>query len=436
MSFHASAQNGQKPRESRHCSSFEEVAQTSATVDDIKETTLSYARLGIRFREINVFWCPLLNIGTSLRKSVDGSSRRCFRPTIDEETNNDADLPSARPPDGYLGLPVWRDCHMGVILKGHAGDMSEKDAQLILAIDLYPDGIHMKQSFGPASRSRSDVIQELKRNYDEDHPFFSAGVTEEIDIELKALLDVVESFKRLPYSAVTFNCQRFTSILYYKFTKKSLRDLLRHRWTSNSNSWGCREDRIDEEAMSWARGSSLLMQELKPVEGEPLLFCRSPRGFGKACQAGVASGAALATSRPVLGLVLVAGSIIIDKIPQIRRFARSTIWFKYDGARADWFWSPYRDGEVDPVDRWIAVHELNVKQGHFEGCELEGTARRIVAVLSNNIFSPLVNNEEECPICLELTPQSNFVAGSNCSHVICKACFVQVEDCPFCRASF
>lgn len=411
--------NGCKAKPS--CSS-NEVEQTVETCEDIKSDILPYSDLGIKFQAINVFWCKV------------ASSTHKAQPDDDPSTHDD-DLQAARPPDGVV-LPIWRLCHMGIILEGYNSSTESNSAKLYLAIELFRDGIHMKHSFGKKSKKR--VIQMLRGNLEGD--VYSGGVKRDIDIDLKILLEVVESFKKSSYNLASFNCQQFTTILFWKFTGQLLGDGLRRRWTSNHNGWGFpTKSESADEAMDWACKSNLLMEELKPVEGEQFLFSRSPPAVGGATKGALAGGAAVAVRvNPLLGVGIAAGAFVVDKIPRIRRFARSTFWYKYDKESKEWFWTPYRDQEIAEHMRWISIHQSEVEHGEFKGKVIQKTNKRIVSVLANNTFDPTENDKEMCNICLRAKPASCFTQGLNCpqEHGMCSVCFAKVGDrCPFCRTS-
>ena len=410
------------------------IQETLNTLETLNGTILSFGVFGVKFQAIDVFWCPLEHRYFNHGRNEDSISDN---DDSSRDTDGSDELVAARPPDGLI-LPIWRTCHMGIILEAYCDSTSKEQAQLIIAVELFEDGIHMKHSFGESWKTKKEVVQELRSRSAGDFPVFSAGVKREIHVDLDVLSHVVDSFKNSKYDVITFNCQHFTSIVFHRFTGQILRDLLRRRWTSNHNSWGfrCKTDQQSTiDAMSWARTSRTLMEQLQPVQEEPFLFSRSPPGLDGTTRLALAS---VAFVGPVLGIALAAGSVLFDKIPQIRRLERSTIWFKYDTGKNDWFWTPYRDGEVPASQRWISVHTRQVQFGRFKGRELDSTCQCIIRTLAENSdLNPAENNEiKNCNICLDSKLQSSFLTGKYCDHSFCKDCFVQLDRCPFCRSSY
>ena len=181
------------------------------------------------------------------------------------------------------------------------------------------------------------------------------------------------------------------------------------------------------------------MEHLEPVEGDPLLFCRSPPTVGKVMKSAMLVGATAARRFPVAALTMVAVAAI-SETNLFRRFQRSVIWFKYDGNKEEWFWSPYRDQEYQGDDFWISVHQREVPGGFFAGSVLEGKSARIASILANNAFNPLSpcgeEGAEDCPICFEPKSASMMTSSGNCSHSICRDCFDRLDTCPLCRVEY
>lgn len=409
-----------------------DVKTTMATIEELKENVLPYGTsFGMKFRTIDVFW----NTMSMFQNSTTGSCQSAAHPTIEEEdtTKKEGVLTTARPPDGMV-LPIWRRCHMGILLQAFRGD--DKAAGLTVAIHLHQDGIRMVHDFGTAPLKK--VVNRLRP--DENGAIYSAGVTRDIDVEVELLLDFVKTFKTSGYSPFTFNCQHFTSGLYYHFTNQLLSECLRRRWTSNKGVFGnsLSDTELKKKRMEWASGSQLLMTELEPVEGEPYLFYRSPPTVGGMMKMAAAVGATAARRFPLTALAVVAGTAILDNVTavSVRRFERSVIWFKYCESKEEWYWSPYRDQEYQGDDRWISIHQREVPGGPYAGKELQRTSARIASVLANNTFNPRVVEEKDCPICLDSKPATMFVSSGRCSHSICHECFKQVELCPFCRVAY
>jgi hypothetical protein len=321
-------------------------------------------------------------------------------------------LTAARPPDGVV-VPIWRKCHMGILLQAFKGD--DNEAGLTVAIHLHDDGIHMAYDFGTASQE--EVVKMLRPG--ENRAIYSAGAMRDIDVEVKALLDFVETFKTAGYALFTFNCQHFSTMLYHRFTRQLLSENLRRRWTSNKDAFGksLNDDEQKMKRMQWASASQLLMEELEPVEGEPLLFYRSPPAVGRLVKGVTVVGAVVAPRFPLAGVAM----------------------FRYSGDKNEWYWSPYRDQEHE--HRWISIHQLQVPGGEYEGEVLQGTSARIASLLANNLFNPLGHDggcgeEQECSICLDAKFVTMFVSSDNCSHSICLDCFEKVDVCPFCRVAY
>jgi hypothetical protein len=404
----------------------EEVATTVETLTELKKNILPYGKFGMKFRTIDVFWTRMSKLGSN----QEGNA------AVDENssTQNYGALRAARPPDGIV-VPIWRYCHMGILLEAFKD--GDKEVGLTVAIHLHTDGIRMKYNFGTAPQE--EVVSDLRN--EGTGTVYSAGVMRDIDVDLEKLPDFVDSFKTSGYSLIGFNCQHFTSCLYYAFTRQYLKDNLRRRWTSNKDVFGNplndREKKV--KSMQWASASPLLMQELEPVEGEPLLFCRSPPAVGGMMKAAALVGAAAARRFPVAAVALVAAAAI-SETNVLRRFERSVIWFKYAEDKNEWYWSPYLDQEYQGQDFWISVHQREVPGGHFAGNVLEKTSARIASILANNPFNPLSPGGgdliDECPICLESKSASMLVSSGNCSHSICFECFEQVDVCPFCRVPY
>ena len=410
-----------------------EVEKTVETIQEIKTSVLPFSQFGMKIRSVNAFWTPLEC--TFLNHTNTGGNTK----GDDAIGSGDGDLQAVWPPDGLLG-PIWRTCHMGIIFEAYRDSENSDAALLTIAVELFDDGIRMCWKFGEPSSTKASVVKKLRST---DNPVYSAGVKREVDVELQVLLDVVASFKTSPYSVVGFNCQKFASTVFHEFTGQFLSDLLRRRWTTSHNMWGFREktnEKHRSEAMDWASASSLLMEELEPVEGETFLFSRSPCGFGKASQTALVYAAVIARRSPMAAIVLAAGSLLAEKIPMFRRFERSTIWFKFNSEKRAWFWTPYRDGEVpSESERWISIHQHVVQLGCFAGATLERTNRRIISILANNADlypSKTTDEVEMCSICLEGKLRSTFLKGKHCDHILCGECFAQLNRCPFCRADY
>lgn len=404
----------------------EEVPTTKETLAELKRKVLPFGRLGMRFRTIDVFWTRMSRV-----ESCNPS-----RFNEDSSAQENGAWKAARPPDGIVA-PIWRYCHMGILLQSFK-DGEEEDAGLTVAIHLLKDGIHMEHAFGTASQE--EVICSL-RNEHGNGTIHSAGVARDIDVELQLLVDFVGDFKTSGYSVVGFNCQHVTTILYHKFTQQCLKDNLRRRWTSNKDYFGNTLNDVEQKkkSMQWASKSPFLMEQLEPVEGEPLLFNRSPPAAGKLMKTAALVGAAAARRSPATAVALVAAAVI-SETNFFRRFKRSVIWFKYDEEKEEWFWSPYRDQEYEGDDFWISIHQREVPGGHFAGSVLEGTSARIANILANNVFNPLSTDDgeaaDDCPICLEPKSASMLVSSGNCNHSICRECFGQLDICPFCRVEY
>ncbi len=403
-----------------------DVMITKETITQIKNNILPYRTLGLKFRTINVFWNHIHN----------HPSHQEGNPDVEEDSSmkSNGTLTAARPPDGIFA-PVWRYCHMGILLQ--AFNDPNVAAVLSIAIHLHTDGIRMTHSFGEAPQG--DVVNALRDQAND--TVYSAGVMRNIDVELSNLLDFVISFENSGYSVIGFNCQHFTSCLYHDFTGEFLSINLRRRWTSNKGVFGnpLNDSEQKEKSMRWASASKFLMEQLEPVEGEPLLFYRSPPAFGGMMKVATVVGAAAASLVPAVALAVFTGAVVSES-NLVRRFERSVIWFKYCENRNEWYWTPYRDQEYHGDDFWISVHQLSVPGGPFAGSVLQRKSSRIASILANNHFNPYgVDGEEvenDCPICLESKPVSMFVSSGNCRHTICPECFEQLDVCPFCRVLY
>jgi hypothetical protein len=404
----------------------EEVATTKETLAEIKRSILPYGKFGMTYRTIDVFWTCLSKIQTDSPSTTNE----------DSSSNDNGVLTSARPPDGIL-VPIWRYCHMGILLRTFRDD-DDEEAGLTIAIHLHTDGIHTEHSFGTASQE--EVVSKLRNQGN--GTVYSAGVMRDIDLELTLLLDFVGSFKASGFSELAFNCQHFTSCLYYEFTQQYLSDNLRRRWTSNNDVFGNPLNDVQQKvkSMHWARSSMLLMDQLEPVEGKPLLFNRSPPAVGRVTKTAALVGAAAIRRFPGAAIAIVAAASAISETNVLRRFKRSVIWFKYDENKNEWYWSPYLDQEYQGDDFWISIHQREVPGGHFAGSVLEGTSADVASILANNTFNPLSPGDgeelDDCPICLEPKSVSTLVSSGRCSHTICRDCFARLDVCPFCRVQY
>lgn len=225
----------------KHKGNGEDVAITVETIDMLRKKVLPYAKKGMKFRTVDVFWTRMskFSSGSSSPSTIERSSGN--------EENDAGMLKCARPPDELIG-PIWRLCHMGILLQSFK-DSTEEDFGLTVAIYLNTDGIHMKHFYG--FDSQDEVVTELRKDYG---TVISAGVKRDIDVELKALPDFVEGFKTAAYSVAAFNCQSFTNVLYHKFTQQYLHNNLKKRWTSPKDAFGSRLNDVEQkvEVMKWA----------------------------------------------------------------------------------------------------------------------------------------------------------------------------------------
>jgi hypothetical protein len=121
----------------------EAVAATMETIASLKERVLPFGKLGMKFRTIDVFWSNL----SLTTRSVE------VHPSTTEEdaTLKESALRTARPPDGMV-MPIWRLCHMGILLQAYKDD--DKEAGLTVAIHLNNDGIRMEYDFGTAPQTK------------------------------------------------------------------------------------------------------------------------------------------------------------------------------------------------------------------------------------------------------------------------------------------
>ena len=181
--------------------------------------------------------------------------------------------------------------------------------------------------------------------------------------------------------------------------------------------------------MVWASGI-VEHSELTRIPGERCLFSRSPSSaIGASTNVAVVAGTVLKLINLPLALALSLGSLAIDVVPKIRRFKRLTIQYYYRSQSNEWFWSPYRQGEVNGDKRWISVSSKEVPVGRFQGKQLETTNAMIVDYLAKHNPCP----RSECLICLKASLEC-FSYGSNCYHKFCSTCSNEIDDCPFCLA--
>ncbi len=117
---------------------------------------------------------------------------------------------------------------------------------------------------------------------------------------------------------------------------------------------------------------------------------------------------------PAVAIDVAAESLLSEKVTMSRRFERSTIWFKLDSEKQDWFWTPYRDGEeLSELDRWILIHHYVVVLG------------LIMSILANN--GDLLSSEtlyyaiallcfcsttQDCSVCVEGKLLSSCLYGA------------------------
>jgi hypothetical protein len=343
----------------------EERASTKDTQARLQRNILPFHGLGLKFRAIDVFWH---NFGEEETRYVDGDSSR-----ID-------DLKTARPPDGLS--PNWRYCHMGILLQAFVN--REDDARLTVAIHHHPGGINLEFEFGETSL---DVVVANLRP-DQSRPIFSAGVMRDIDVELTKLSDFVSFFLYARYNLLRFNCQHFTALLYLEFTGRNFKKTLECAWTPNN-------------FVNWMSNSTVLMNWMDPVTGDPLLFYYTPPADATLGRASDLFGTAAVQRFPAVAIAAVAVAARLEVSIHNNRFSssfeKSVIWFKYVPSRNEWYWSPYQKQEHEGDDHWISVSEHVVSRGRFARNELQGKALSIASVLANNNFNPLTPHTPRNP---------------------------------------
>ncbi|KAL7577960.1 hypothetical protein ACA910_007584 [Epithemia clementina (nom. ined.)] len=465
-----------KPGSTKACGSFRKKNGAESTIDTLKhleDEILPFDDLGFRLNEVQVFWLPMDrkamtdNVrGRDWMRTNDSSSNDVNESGTDKATESESQLKKllepARPPDSMIGYPQWRWCHMGLILSASSSKLAGDEktgtsTRLYIILDLYQTGVRTDHLLVRSSLMHNK-LKKLVINHCNQEEVFSAGInqpTTSSSSDLGSLLEHVQMFSECSYNPAFFNCQHFTSILFQRLTGENLSKCLRHRWTSNKSLQG-----DNPNIISYVPGLSLAMKDhslkgLCIVDIDELLFSYSCRLFGKSNQAaagvgaaGIIAGGLMAATRagsvggPIaaLGAAVAAIGLGYDKVPSLCPLSRATIWFQYCRETAQWYWSPYRCGEVEAIDRWISVKTLKVSEGPYQGQEIQNTSAGIALYLARRNPFPLADCHFECPICFEDWYNSDYVLEGRCGHQVCADCHAKLiasnMSCPFCRQAF
>lgn len=423
---------------------------TASAIDEITDEILPKAEDGFAWKSIEVFWYRLSHEKME-SCGVFRTPRSCQSGNRHGDTHGDSTtklFDASRPPDSICGIPHWRQCHMGILLKAKKTHGGSGHRELLVSVELTDDGIHVNHAEGIASRARDNLRKKIS-NSSSNPLIFTAGVDTTLnDMALEVLLQCINPMIKHKYCAVRFNCQILSSIIFHKFTGNVLSQKLRQRWTS---AFGWKEflhskcaartaAATDKEAqyMVWTANAQVL-KSIELIDSSEPLFRRCPPAAGKANVGLVAAGLAGAiVNKDPAGLLIAAGGLCYDKIPGIAPLSRKAIWFRYDRNFETWLWTPYRDGEVEAVTRWYSVNTCTVGSGRFKGMQVKGTSSEIIRYLAANNPNPIATVDDvECAICMELKLRTEMRQGQ-CQHQVCGDCLSKIGNgaCPFCRKPF